>query len=82
MDDKRIVDYFVISGVPGQPRKFDKLLPAILDPITDIAVIIRSNNEPVPKGYVCIETTPNGHAADLNHGSIRSPSVFLFIKRG
>lgn len=82
MGDKRIADYFVIAGVPAHPRKFDDSLPTIADPITDIAVIIRSHNEPVPKGYVCIEETPTGQKADLNHGSIRSPSVFLCIKRG
>lgn len=79
---KRIADYFVIAGVPPHPRKFDESLPPVADPITDIAVIIRSNSEPVPKGFVCIEETPTGHKADLNHGSIRSPSVFLCIKRG
>lgn len=82
MDDKRIADYFVIAGVPEQPRKFDQSLQSGLDPITDISVIIRSNNEPIPSGYQCIEETPSGHKADLNHGSIRSPSVFLCIKRG
>ncbi|KAI2797635.1 DENN domain-containing protein 4B [Blomia tropicalis] len=82
MDEKRIADYFVIAGVPNQPRKFDQSLPQVQDPITDIAVIIRSNNEPIPSGFVCIEETPSGHKADLNHGSIRSPNVFLCIKRG
>lgn len=84
MEDKRIADYFVIAGVPPQPRTFDlaSSLPPVTEPITDLAVIIRSNSEPVPKGFVCIEETPTGHKADLNHGSIRSPSVFLCIKRG
>lgn len=36
----------------------------------------------VPKGYECIQTTPSGHAADLNHGSFRANSVFLCYKRG
>jgi hypothetical protein len=36
----------------------------------------------IPKGFECIETTPCGHAADLNHGSFRANSVFLCYKRG
>lgn len=36
----------------------------------------------VPEGYECVETTPSGHPADLNHGSIRSHSAFLCFRRG
>lgn len=36
----------------------------------------------VPEGFECIETTPSGHVADLNHGSIRTHSAFLCYRRG
>lgn len=36
----------------------------------------------VPDGFFCIENTPTGQVADLNHGSIRSPSCFLCYRRG
>lgn len=52
------------------------------DPITDITVIIRSAGEQVPPSWYCIETTPTGHPADLNHGSLRSPNIFLCYRRG
>ena len=65
-------------------------------PITDICIIFPSLGESVsfaewicwlftlqaPKGYECIETTPSGHPADLNHGSFRTSSAFLCYKRG
>lgn len=82
MEEKRICDYFVVAGVPDLPRKYEDVYEPSLDPITDITVIIRSQYEPIPKGYVCIEKTPSGHVADLNHGSFRSPKIFLCYKRG
>lgn len=83
MGEKRICDYFVVAGVPESPSRQpeDSFQPS-LDPITDITVIVRSLYEPVPKGYTCIEKTPSGHSADLNHGSFRSPKIFLCYKRG
>ena len=51
-------------------------------PITDITVIIPIKGEEVPDDYECIEFTPNNHSADLNHGSIKSPSIYLCFKRG
>ncbi|XP_003740678.2 DENN domain-containing protein 4C [Galendromus occidentalis] len=51
-------------------------------PITDIAVIIASQKEQAPLEYTCIERTPSGHSADLNHGSIRCQTVFLCYRRG
>ena len=36
----------------------------------------------MPPGFTCIETTPSGYPADLNHGSIRTHSAFLCYKRG
>ncbi|CAG2163408.1 unnamed protein product [Oppiella nova] len=94
MDEKRIADYFVLSGISGESGvTFDESLsqerlsvPKSVQtpsaPITDITVIIRSAGEVVPNGYTCIELTPMGFPADLNHGSLRSPSLFICYKRG
>jgi hypothetical protein len=94
MDEKRIADYFVIAGLSGDSGvPFDEVIsqdgvsiqkssqnPSA--PITDITVIIRSQGEVVPNGFTCIETTPFGFPADLNHGSLRSPSIYICYKRG
>lgn len=95
MDEKRVADYFIVSGLPDENRvplvdtsRDGSSSPPIfssqatLDPITDITVIIRSQGETVPIGWHCIETTPFGFPADLNHGSLRSPNVYLCFKRG
>ncbi|CAG2102287.1 unnamed protein product [Medioppia subpectinata] len=94
MDEKRIADYFVLSGISGESGvTFDdslvqerlsvpKSVQTPSAPITDITVIIRSAGEVVPNGYTCIETSPLGFAADLNHGSLRSPSLFICYRRG
>lgn len=89
MDDKRVADYFVIAGLPENPSPLEEFsrdnntkTSNSLLPITDITVIIRSQGEVVPDGFKCIETTPLGFPADLNHGSLRSPSIYLCYKRG
>lgn len=75
-------DYF--SGRDGStsPLLTSSASSSCKDPITDITVIIRSAGEQIPPSWYCIETTPNGYPADLNHGSIRSPNIFLCFRRG
>ena len=51
-------------------------------PITDVCVINTSLEEDVPHGFVRIEETQEGYQANLNHGSIKSPSMFLCYRRG
>ncbi|KAG1687290.1 DENN domain-containing protein 4C [Nymphon striatum] len=91
--DKRVADYFVVAGLPDNPQPLDDVYSRdasssarrshiCAPPITDIAVIFRSMGETVPDGYQCLETTPFGFPADLNHGSLRSPNVYLCFKRG
>lgn len=84
MEGQGIAEFFVIAGIPEHGKQIDKESRQVrkLDPITDIAVINRTNEEPVPKGYECIELTPGGYPADLNHGSFRSSSMYLCYKRG
>ena len=45
-------------------------------------VIFPSLGENVPDRYQFIDATPGGLSADLNHGSIRAPEVFLCYRRG
>ncbi|XP_074649748.1 C-myc promoter-binding protein-like [Tubulanus polymorphus] len=89
MDDKRVVDYFVVAGLPANPLPLEEFSnEAILkpthkqDPITDVIVIIKNAGESPPKGFTCIEKTPTGYPSDLNHGSIRAPEMYLCYKRG
>ncbi|VDM74054.1 unnamed protein product, partial [Strongylus vulgaris] len=89
-DDRRLFEHFVIAGLsqeaPEQAtpstQEFGYRNSTPLAPITDICVIFPSLGETAPEGYEIIETTQLGYPADLNHGSIRMPSVFLCYRRG
>ncbi|CAD5226693.1 unnamed protein product [Bursaphelenchus xylophilus] len=88
-DNRRLFEHFIVAGLADGA---DELTPVIHEcgnkppeqvaPIIDITVIFPSLGETVPKGYECIETTPSGHPADLNHGSFRTNSAFLCYRRG
>ncbi|CAM5174574.1 unnamed protein product, partial [Eretmochelys imbricata] len=52
------------------------------EPITDVAVVIRSQGEDVPQGFTCIENSTSGHPADLNASLLSSPQTYLCYKRG
>ncbi|CAG0919302.1 unnamed protein product, partial [Notodromas monacha] len=96
--DCRIVDYFIVAGLPstkdpkplGEVDVHDegvpKSCPSFAEPITDIQVINRTENEDTPPGFYCIEKTPQGwricFSANLNHGSFRSPELYLCYRRG
>lgn len=90
MEERRVAEYFVVAGLPANPRPLADFscegatLKSThnLPPITDIAVINRSLGEIVPDGYVCIEKTPSDLVANLNHGALRSPEMFLCYRRG
>uniref|UniRef100_A0A1I8AET8 TRAF3-interacting protein 1 n=1 Tax=Steinernema glaseri TaxID=37863 RepID=A0A1I8AET8_9BILA len=87
--DRRLLEYFAVVGLSPEA---EELTPSAqecgckvtepLAPITDICVIFPGLGETVPDGFECIDTTPLGHPADLNHGSLRTPSVFLCFRRG
>ncbi|XP_068740243.1 C-myc promoter-binding protein-like [Montipora capricornis] len=82
---QRVGDYFVVAGL-GNGNSNDAIQfdedRNLSEPITDVTVIFKSLGEKPPKGYTCIEETPAGFPANLNHGSIRQPSCFLCIRRG
>ncbi|XP_064416259.1 DENN domain-containing protein 4B [Latimeria chalumnae] len=82
----QLVDYFVVAGLTDASKLLEEessnRLARPTDPITDVAVIIRSLGEDVPQGFTCIETTPWGHPADLNSGIINNPQMYVCYKRG
>uniref|UniRef100_A0A6G1SAZ4 C-myc promoter-binding protein n=1 Tax=Aceria tosichella TaxID=561515 RepID=A0A6G1SAZ4_9ACAR len=84
MDERRVADYFIISGVPEQAEQRVESKPFINSvlPITDVTVIIKSLGEQCPIGYTCIEFTPGGHVADLNNGNFKSPDIHICYRRG
>ncbi|XP_033107546.1 C-myc promoter-binding protein-like isoform X4 [Anneissia japonica] len=90
-DGPRVAEYLIVAGLSETSRPLDEGLPndshlkassTPSEPITDVAVILRGHGEKVPAGFTCIETTPTGFPADLSHGCIGSPNIFLCIKRG
>ncbi|XP_044127571.1 DENN domain-containing protein 4C isoform X1 [Bufo gargarizans] len=90
MEDKgpRVADYFVVAGLTETSKLLDHdaaRLETKADrpkaPITDLAIINRTAGEAVPEGYTSIELTPSGLQANLNHGSLKSPELFICYKR-
>lgn len=89
MEDKRLADYFVVSGLPANPELLEEVaddqhLNSIQrqDPIVEVVVINKTLGEFPPHNFKCIEFTPNGLIADLNHGSIRAHEMYICYRRG
>lgn len=86
MDERRVADYFVITGLPGEPEPLDESTLSdggnLKAPITEIGVIFPALGETLPEGYEMLSRTPTGLNADLNHGSLRTIECYLCIKRG
>uniref|UniRef100_A0A8C4S4X4 DENN domain containing 4C n=1 Tax=Erpetoichthys calabaricus TaxID=27687 RepID=A0A8C4S4X4_ERPCA len=91
IEDKapRVTDYFVVAGLTDTSTPLDQEISLSETkstgpkaPITDLAVIIKSAGETVPEGFTCIETTYTGQPANLNHGSLKSPEIYLCYRRG
>ncbi|XP_029462939.1 DENN domain-containing protein 4C isoform X2 [Rhinatrema bivittatum] len=90
MEDKglRVADYFVVAGLTDTSMLLDQdvsraetKVAGPKAPITDLAIINKSAGETVPEGYTCIESTPTALQANLNHGSLKSPELFICYKR-
>ncbi|XP_053321873.1 DENN domain-containing protein 4C [Spea bombifrons] len=90
MEDQghRVADYFVVAGLTDTSKLLDHDTGRMETktagpkaPITDIAVINKTAGETVPEGYTCIEVTQSGLQANLNHGSLKSPELYLCYKR-
>ncbi|CAN0080148.1 unnamed protein product [Lampetra planeri] len=93
MEEKgpRVADYFVVAGLTEESKPLEEDMAFAegrqkavrrRDPITDVAVVCRSQGEEPPQGYTCIEVTPTNLDADLNHGSLSSPQLYLCYRRG
>ncbi|XP_061566557.1 DENN domain-containing protein 4C isoform X1 [Cololabis saira] len=89
IEDKghRVTDYFVVAGLTDKSTPLEQDLSETKSsgpkaPITDLAVINKSAGETVPEGFTCIDSTYSGQPANLNHGSLKSPELFLCYKRG
>uniref|UniRef100_A0A8C0GAQ5 DENN domain containing 4B n=1 Tax=Chelonoidis abingdonii TaxID=106734 RepID=A0A8C0GAQ5_CHEAB len=83
----QLVDYFVVAGLTDSSRALEEesqqprpARPS--EPITDVAVVIRSQGEEVPQGFTCIESSTAGHPVDLNASLLNSPQMYLCYKRG
>ncbi|KAM3590643.1 uncharacterized protein V6R79_013643 [Siganus canaliculatus] len=88
IEDKghRVTDYFVVAGLTDKSTPLEQDLSEAKSsgpkaPITDLAVINRSAGEAVPEGFTCIDSTYSGQPANLNHGSLKSPELFLCYRR-
>ncbi|XP_074555234.1 DENN domain-containing protein 4C isoform X2 [Halichoeres trimaculatus] len=88
IEDKghRVTDYFVVAGLTDKSKPLEQDLSETKSggpkaPITDLAVINKSAGETVPEGFTCIDSTYSGQPANLNHGSLKSPELFLCYKR-
>ncbi|XP_040268552.1 DENN domain-containing protein 4B isoform X2 [Bufo bufo] len=77
----KLVDYFVVAGLTATSRPLEEenrqRLSRPAEPVTDVAVIIRSQSEEVPHGFTCIEKTPGGHSADLSASFITNQQMYL-----
>ncbi|ETE60608.1 C-myc promoter-binding protein, partial [Ophiophagus hannah] len=93
MEDRgsRVADYFVVAGLTDISKPLEEeihfndachQLAKPKEPITDVAVIIKSLGEEVPPGYKCIDVTPSGLSADLNNGSLMGPQIYMCYRRG
>ncbi|XP_047719200.1 C-myc promoter-binding protein isoform X11 [Prionailurus viverrinus] len=93
IEDKgpRVADYFVVAGLTDVSKPLEEEIhfndachkvAKPKEPITDVAVIIKSLGEEVPRDYICIDVTPTGLSADLNNGSLVGPQIYLCYRRG
>lgn len=91
MEEKRIADYFVVAGMPENPKLLQENIfsdsshlrtATNIDPITDIGVFFPALDEKIPDDYEILRFTPSGLDADLNYGSVRTTACFLYFKRG
>ncbi|XP_030042943.1 DENN domain-containing protein 4B isoform X2 [Microcaecilia unicolor] len=82
----QLVEYFVVAGLTDKSKLLEdeshQCIARPTEPITDVAVIVRSLGEDVPEGFTCIENTPTGHVADLSAGILSTSQKYLCYRRG
>lgn len=91
MEENRVADYFVVAGLPKNPRLLQdnifndsghlRTVDAV-EPIVDIGVFFPTLGEKLPQNHQILDKTPSGLDADLNHGSVRTPPCFIYYRRG
>ena len=85
METDRLIDYFIVSGVPylndSSSTNAENVTVNFVDPVVEIAVINRTLEETLPSGFECVEVTPSGLPANLNHGSILADDMYLCFRR-
>lgn len=91
MEEKRVADYFVVAGLPENPRLLQENIfndsghlrsVDAVDPIVDIGVYFPSLGEVIPENHQLLELTPSGLVADLNSGSVRTTPCLIYFRRG
>lgn len=91
MEERRIADYFVVAGMPENPKLLQENIfsdsshlrsAAVIEPITDIGVFFPALEEKIPDDFEILRWTPSGLDADLNFGSVRTTACFIYFKRG
>lgn len=91
MEEKRIADYFVVAGMPENPKLLQENIfsdsshlrtAAVIEPIIDIGVFFPALEEKIPEDFEILRFTPSGLDADLNFGSVRTTACFIYFKRG
>ena len=91
MEEKRVADYFVVAGLPENPRLLQENIfhdsghlrsVDAVDPIIDIGVFFPALEEQIPENHELLELTPSGLPADLNHGSVRTTACYIYFLRG
>lgn len=83
MHNTQIADYFFVAGL--EEKNIDRDVIASTQPklpIVDLAIINKTLGEKVPKGFDCCELTPTNFPANLNHGSLIAPEMYLCFRRG
>lgn len=83
MEERRVVDYFVVVGASDEQSQDDtnsthlkQSLCSDLPPITDLAIVFPTLGERVPSGYTLVELTPTGES-DRKLEKLKS--VFFFL---
>lgn len=91
MEEKRVADYFVVAGLVDTPRLLQENIfndsghlrsVDAVDPIIDIGVYFPSLGETLPEHHEKLELTPSGLEANLNYGSVRTATCFIYFRRG
>lgn len=87
MEERRVVDYFVVVGASDEQSQDDinsthlkQSLCSDLPPITDLAIVFPTLGEKVPSGYTLIETTATGKSLKINFLNLNLSNIFSICR--